>query len=428
MNRRALCKALLCSPLMAGMGISLTNTVSATTREAYFAGMQRALRAAGLHRPTLVVDLQALRDNIATVRATTPDAFNLRVVTKSLPSFALVEQALSGLETRRLMVFHQPFMNRCAQRWPDCEMLLGKPMPVGAAETFYRELASARFDAAAQVQWLVDSVERLQQYAAFADSNALSLQINLEIDVGFHRGGFASPDALVPALEIISNSPQLSCSGLMGYDGHVSIFPQYVGEPDASLRATLDRYAEFERAAARVLGAEWNPQLATLNSSGSTTYRLYTSPKAQAPVNDIALGSGFLKPGFCDRTLDTHSNAVYIATPVLKKSAGVRVPGIEHDPTGGARDDVARRTTFFLYGGKWMATPHFPGALDPHPVYGRSSNQDMFTSPDPRLPLDVDDFVFFRPTQTEAVLLQFGDLAVYENGSIVDSWHTFASV
>ncbi|WP_158299166.1 hypothetical protein [Alcanivorax borkumensis] len=36
--------------------------------------------------------------------------------------------------------------------------------------------------------------------------------------------------------------------------------------------------------------------------------------------------------------------------------------------------------------------------------------------------LQVDDQLFLRPTQSEFVLLQFGDLAVWENGAVSDWW------
>jgi D-serine deaminase-like pyridoxal phosphate-dependent protein len=39
--------------------------------------------------------------------------------------------------------------------------------------------------------------------------------------------------------------------------------------------------------------------------------------------------------------------------------------------------------------------------------------------------LEVDDYVFYRPTQSEAVLLEFGDLALVRGGEIVDFWPTF---
>jgi D-serine deaminase-like pyridoxal phosphate-dependent protein len=42
-----------------------------------------------------------------------------------------------------------------------------------------------------------------------------------------------------------------------------------------------------------------------------------------------------------------------------------------------------------------------------------------------RVQLQPDDFVFLQPDQSEAVFLQFGDLAVYENGKITARWPTF---
>ena len=40
-------------------------------------------------------------------------------------------------------------------------------------------------------------------------------------------------------------------------------------------------------------------------------------------------------------------------------------------------------------------------------------------------PLAVGDHVFLRPQQSEFVFLQFGDIAVYEQGRIVDTWPVF---
>jgi D-serine deaminase-like pyridoxal phosphate-dependent protein len=41
--------------------------------------------------------------------------------------------------------------------------------------------------------------------------------------------------------------------------------------------------------------------------------------------------------------------------------------------------------------------------------------------------LAPDDWMFFRPTQSESVFLQFGDIAVYEDGDIVGSWPVFSA-
>jgi D-serine deaminase-like pyridoxal phosphate-dependent protein len=42
-----------------------------------------------------------------------------------------------------------------------------------------------------------------------------------------------------------------------------------------------------------------------------------------------------------------------------------------------------------------------------------------------RVDLKQDDFIFFRPRESEGVFLQFGDLAVYDGGEIVARWPTF---
>ena len=43
-----------------------------------------------------------------------------------------------------------------------------------------------------------------------------------------------------------------------------------------------------------------------------------------------------------------------------------------------------------------------------------------------RIDLQPDDWIFLRPTQSEFVFLQFGDIAVYDKGAIVERWPVFA--
>ena len=57
-----------------------------------------------------------------------------------------------------------------------------------------------------------------------------------------------------------------------------------------------------------------------------------------------------------------------------------------------------------------------PPGLAPNGVYV-SSNQQGVNAP-ASVSLAPDDFVFLRPTQSEAVLLQFGDLCLVRGGRI----------
>ncbi|GAB5458782.1 MAG: DSD1 family PLP-dependent enzyme [Henriciella sp.] len=386
----------------------------------YFAAVSKALKRAGLYRPTMVIDRDRLTANINTVQSKIAPGMHYRAVTKSLPSSGLIDFVLKQANTRRLMAFHQPFINTAAANWPDSEILVGKPMPVGAAAEFYRAHKPSSFNPSQQIQWLIDTPHRLNQYRDFAEATDQTLLVSLELDVGFHRGGIATAEDLAACLEILSQSQRLKLAGMMGYDGHVSLFPDLVGPPETSIPMTSAKF-DAAIAQARSTLTDLDTEALTLNTAGSTTYMHYASGQQYTPANDISVGSGLVKPLFCDKTQPDHLAAAFIASPVLKRNEKVRVPGLLDDPKGGAQDDLDRDQTIFIYGGRWMADPHYPEGLAPHPIYGRSSNQDMFTLP-ASINIAPDDFVFLRPRQSEAVLLQFGDLAIYSQGEIIDFW------
>ena len=102
---------------------------------------------------------------------------------------------------------------------------------------------------------------------------------------------------------------------------------------------------------------------------------------------------------------------------MLKRLQGVTVPFMEKRPAPG-------RDTVFIYGGKWMASPAFPEGARESAAYGTSSNQQMLTVPR-TCEASVDDYVFLRPTQSEAVFLQFGDLCIVRGGQHVANWPVF---
>ncbi|MFT2568476.1 hypothetical protein ACMWP8_28865, partial [Escherichia coli] len=68
----------------------------------------------------------------------------------------------------------------------------------------------------------------------------------------------------------------------------------------------------------------------------------------------------------------------------------------------------------YIFGGHWLADPVSPPGLQFSDLIGRSSNQELLTG-SWRVHLRPDDTVFFRPHQSEALMLQFGDLALHDN-------------
>ena len=373
----------------------------------YFAAKNELLRRAAPGRPVLLIDLDRLDANLVQVRKSLPPGKAFRVVTKSLPALGLIQRVMQALATQRLMVFHQPHLSALAVQLPQSDLLLGKPLPVAAAATFYRELPRTEFSPAAQLQWLIDSEERLLQYRQLAVTLGQKLRVNLEIDVGLHRGGLADPRQLPALLSIIDGaSGLLELAGLMGYDAHVGKIPSVVESRATSLRKVCARYGEFVQVLAARLPAAQLAAL-TLNGAGSPTFRLHG---AESPLSELAAGSCLVKP--TDFDLDLLADlqpAAFIATPVLKALPGLALPGLSSLGPAWAAWDPNRRRTFFIYGGLWMAQPEAPAGLRDNPLYGRSTNQAILNG-SPSVTMAVDDYVFFRPTQSEKVLLEFGDL------------------
>lgn len=384
--------------------------------DAYFSRLAAALKREGLARPTLIVDLDRLDANIETTRrAIQPRAF--RVVAKSLPSSPLLDYVMARGETRRLMVFHQPFLNALAREHPDTQLLLGKPMPASAANRFYQHFRRGAFDPSRQIQWLIDSPERLRQYREIAKAREVGLTINVEIDVGLRRGGMRDPHDLARLLAAIREDPRLSFGGLMGYDAHAAL-PETFGLRAREFERVEARYRAFLEAWRVQSGGRGEAGL-VLNAAGSPTYRMWDEVDGLA--NELAVGSGLVKPlNFDIDTLAEHVPALFIGTPVLKVQEGLELPAIDLGPLHQVWDPNRART-FFVYGGYWKAEPVSPPGLATHPVYGRSTNQEMLNG-SRSVELAVDDTVFFRPTQSEFVMLQFGPIAVVRDGQIVDSW------
>ena len=390
--------------------------------DAYFARLTGALKSEGLARPTMVIDLDRLDANIAvTRRAMSPRAF--RVVAKSLPSAPLLEYVMARAETNRLMVFHQPFLNAVAAAQPKAQLLLGKPMPAAAANRFYEHFQPGGLDPARQIQWLIDSPERLRQYRELAKGREIALTINVEIDVGLHRGGMREPADLVQMLEAIDEDPRLRFGGLMGYDAHAAL-PETLNLRGREFARVETRYRGFLDAWRSHSGGAREEDL-ILNAAGSPTYRLWDDVDGLA--NELAVGSGLVKPLHFDiDTLAEHVPALFIATPVLKAREGLEIPAIDLGPLHQLWDPNRQRT-FFLYGGYWKAEPVSPPGLATHAIYGRSTNQEMLTG-SRDVELEVDDLVFLRPTQSEFVMLQFGPIAAVRAGEIVDFWQPLPQI
>ena len=375
----------------------------------YFMRLNQELQKNRQAYPQLIIDKQKLNANIGELNKLLPHSSQRRIVTKSLPSVNLLQYICTLAETQKLMVFHLPFLLEVSKAMPQSDILLGKPLPALAVEQFYRE-KTPLFNASQQLQWLVDSNTRLLAYLEVAKRNKQNLKINLEIDVGLHRGGFTQQSDFVAALEVIKNNPHfLTLGGLMGYDAHVGKLPSLIQSGQKTHRLSQLTYQTFINTLESTLGI--NSQALCLNGAGSGTLAYHTQ---QSVCNDFSAGSCLIKPSDFDlSTLHSFQAAAFIATPVLKKQNGLILPGAEFLKNAWQIADPNQAQSFFIYGGNWKANPYSPQGLQRNTLYGNSSNQELLTGSN-SINLAIGDTVFLRPQQSEQVLLQFGDLWLFD--------------
>jgi D-serine deaminase-like pyridoxal phosphate-dependent protein len=380
---------------------------------ASFDALNALLREVGSGVPRLLVDLDRVDRNFAALTELhAPE--DLRIVAKSLPSPQLLNYALKKLGHQKLMVFHLPFLLQIVERFPGADILMGKPLPVAAMRHFYRERAANKFDDMRQLQWLADSNDRLMQMVALSRDVGRQISVSIELDIGMHRGGARNKEELTAMLDTIrAYHEQLRLRGFMGYDAHVpkAPLPHTTGH---ALRRAKKRYAELLEFAfagwSELEEGDW-----CVNGAGSPTITLHHE---ESPLNDYSVGSALVKPTHFDLpSLEDFEPAAWIAAPIIKRLEGVRIPFIEKFPSRG-------RDTLFIYGGKWMADPCWPDGLAESTMYGASSNQQMFTVPRGS-EVGMDDYIFLRPTQSEAVMLQFGDLFVVRGERHIGDWPVF---
>jgi D-serine deaminase-like pyridoxal phosphate-dependent protein len=390
--------------------------------ESYFASLQQGLRAAGIGQPTIVVDRERMKRNLARIGERAKlQGMPVRVVVKSLPSLALVDAALGAWHSDRAMLFNAPQLVQIANERPGAKMLLGKPLTAAAAQQAMSRIAPA-LD---RVEWLIDTPQRLAQYRDLARGARAKLKLNIEIDVGLHRGGVESTDALAQMLAVIRDEPLLAWSGFMGYDAHVTGIPDIAGSRASAQADARARYDAMWRVASQVLPAQAVRDALTLNTGGSPTFHLHD--KNGLP-NEVAVGSAALKPSDFDiPSLTELEPAVFIAAPVLKDLGRFRLPeGVGLVSSLARLWDPNEAQAFAIHGGHWHAVAVSPAGISASGLFGHSSNQQVMVA-SAHTGLASDDFVFLRPQHSEAVLLQFGDITMVEQGRVVEMAPVFAA-
>ncbi len=381
---------------------------------AYFSQLNRLLQNEGCGYPRLILDMDRLKHNLGLL-STFKKTKKIRLVCKSLPSIPLLKFCMEELGTDLLMVFHIPFLKQVITAFPSANILMGKPVPTNAVRHFCKSMGET--SRVKNVTWLVDSIARAKQLNNLGELLGFPLCVAVEVDVGLHRGGLDSSSKFCLLIGYLKNAEHLMMSGLMGYDPHLA---------KIGLSRLQHFYFEKSKAAYRSfiddLYQTWpdlkNEEL-IFNGAGSPTFLMHAD---DSPLTEVAVGSAIVKPADFELPhLCKYLPAALIATPVLKKEQGPKVPLLEPLSRLWCFWNRNRSFNFFIYGGYWKARPIAPPGLCYNKIYGRSSNQELMTG-SKQVELGVDDYIFLHPTQSESVLLQFGSILLFEAGYLSGEW------
>ena len=79
-----------------------------------------------------------------------------------------------------------------------------------------------------------------------------TIRILIEVDVGMHRCGVKSAEEALSLAQLILNSPGLVFEGIMGYEGHVVMVPDFEDREKAALAEINKGDVQWNRACAAV--------------------------------------------------------------------------------------------------------------------------------------------------------------------------------
>src|SRR5690606_38098828 len=133
-----------------------------------------------------------------------------------------------------------------------------------------------------------------KQYLQLAQSWNICLNVNIEIEVGLHRGGVQTQQQFIALMKLIQhNAAYLKLSGLMGYDAHVAKLPKILTSPETRYQQSQQMYQRKKQQIQQQFLDLWHENLC-LNGGGRPTFMQHCQ---QSFCNDLAFGSLLLKPG-----------------------------------------------------------------------------------------------------------------------------------
>ena len=221
--------------------------------QVYFAKLQKALAAAGLAEPVLLIDRRKLDKNIKQLKTHAAAPYGLSHCCQIAAVCGAAGAYCGGGENRSADEFQSRNEPTIIGGLAAGRPAFGQAFACRCRAGLFDALPAAKGKLAARrIQWLIDTPQRLKQYEALAKKLGLKLRINLEVDVGLHRGGMMPGDALDAALTILAASNHLSFAGYLGYEPHLTKIPTLDGWRGRAQKGAQKAYAHALRRGARI--------------------------------------------------------------------------------------------------------------------------------------------------------------------------------
>lgn len=384
-----------------------------------YAYYQAAL--AGQRMPFAYLDLDLLDANIQAILARAGDK-RIRLASKSLRSVAVIRCILDAdPRIQGLMCFTvAEAIWLASQGFTD--LLLGYPV---ANPADYADVARATADGA-QITLMVDSLAHVERAEAAASAAGVRLPLCLDLDMsldvpGLHFGPWRSPLRSAaearPVAERILASPHLTLDGIMGYEGQIAgVGDSAPGQPFKNalirrLKARSIREVARRRAELTALIASLGGTLRFVNGGGTGSMK---STRAESPVTEITVGSGFYSPTLFDAYQD-----------------------FRYAPAAGFAVEIVRRPSpgrYTCLGGGYIASgpagpdrlpkPVLPPGATLEPLEGAGEVQTPVRYSGP-IPLDLGDPIFLRHAKAGELCERFSHLLLVSNSAVTDRITTY---
>ena len=259
-----------------------------------------------LPTPALVLDLDRMRENVATMASWTAGHAAVRPHFKVHKCLEIAhEQVAAGAIGMTAATVWEAL---ALVRGGFDEILIANEVVSSAKASLVAQLAGE-----ARVTVAVDDPDVAALLSAAAVNDGTEIGVIVDIDVGMHRGGVRSIEEGRALAERLTELPGIKLRGVMGYEGHV------VTEPDrqrrsAGARDAMDLLAQHVDAL-RADGRE----IEIVSAGGTNTYDM---TGGDARVTELQAGTyAVMDAGYARLAPAFHPALTVVATTVSRKGA-----------------------------------------------------------------------------------------------------------